>query len=68
MNKALSLALLIGGVILIVYGIGASNSTGSSISRMATGSPTDKTIWLLVGGAAATVLGLAGVLSGSKST
>jgi hypothetical protein len=68
MNKAVSLALLIAGIVLIVYGIGASNSASSSISRMANGSPTDKTIWLLVGGTVAAVVGLVGVLRGSKTT
>jgi len=33
---------------------------------MFTGSPTDKTVWLLVGGAVAAVIGLVGVLRGSK--
>jgi hypothetical protein len=66
MNKAISLAFLIGGIILIVYGISASNSVGSSFSRMFNGSPTDKTIWLLCGGAAAAIIGLVGVLRGSK--
>jgi hypothetical protein len=66
MNKAVSLVLLIGGIVLIVYGISASNSVGSSFSRMFTGSPTDKTIWLLIGGAVAAVIGLVGVLSGSR--
>lgn len=66
MNKAVSLALLIGGIILIIYGISASNSVGSGFSRMFTGSPTDKTIWLLIGGAVAAVIGLVGVLSGSR--
>jgi hypothetical protein len=68
MNKALSLALLVAGVILIIYGINASNSASSSLSRIANGSPTDKTIWLLVGGAVLSVIGLAGVVGGSKTT
>lgn len=67
MNKAVPLAFLIAGVILIIYGVGASNSAGSSISRMANGSPTDRTIWLLVGGAILSVIGLAGVLRGTKA-
>ncbi len=66
MNKAISLAFLIGGIILIIYGISASNSVGSSFSRMFNGSPTDKTIWLLAGGAAAAIIGLVGVLRGTK--
>jgi uncharacterized protein DUF3185 len=68
MNKALSLALLVAGIILIIYGISASNSTGSSLSRMANGVPTDKTIYLLVGGTAAAILGLLGVIRGSKTS
>lgn len=67
MNKPISLALLIVGIILIVYGAGASNSVGSSVSRTFTGSPTDKTIWLMVGGTVAAVAGLAGIVRGSKA-
>jgi uncharacterized BrkB/YihY/UPF0761 family membrane protein len=69
MNKAVCLALLAGGIVLIVYGVNASNSVASSFSRMFTGNPTDRTGWLLVGGIAATVVGLVGFLAGgSKST
>ena len=67
MNKIVSLALLIGGIILIIYGISASDSIGSSFSRLFTGSPTDKTIWLLLGGIVATAVGLVGVLRGEGS-
>ena len=67
MNKLVSLVLLVGGIILIVYGVTASNSAGSGVSRFFTGSPTDKTIWLLAGGAIAAAVGLTGVLRGSKS-
>lgn len=67
MNKIISLALLVGGIVLLVYGINASNSVGSSLSRTFNGAPTDKTVWLLVGGGIATLVGLAGVLRGSKS-
>ena len=67
MSKLISLVLLVGGIMLIVYGVNASDSVGSSFSRMFTGSPTDKTIWLLIGGTVAALVGLAGVLRGSKS-
>ena len=67
MNKPISLALLVGGIILIIYGVSASDSLGSDISRFFTGSPTDRTIWLLIGGAVATAVGLAGIMRGSKS-
>ena len=67
MNKALSLALLVGGIALIIYGVNASNSIGSDFSRLFTGSPTDKSIWLLIGGIVAAVVGAGGFLRGSKS-
>ena len=67
MNKLTSLALLIGGIILIIYGFSASNSVGSGFSRMFSGAPTDKTIWLLVGGATAAIIGLVGVVRGSRT-
>ncbi|BET69138.1 hypothetical protein ASA1KI_40560 [Opitutales bacterium ASA1] len=57
MNKALSLALLVGGIILLVFGFSASDSVGSELSETVTGTPTDKSIWLLVGGAILAVAG-----------
>jgi Protein of unknown function (DUF3185) len=68
MNKLISLALLVAGIILIGYGITASNSVSSSISRTFNGSPTDKTIWFLLGGGVAAMVGLAGMMRGSKSS
>jgi uncharacterized protein DUF3185 len=67
MNKAILLALLVGGVILIIYGVSASDSTASGFSRFFTGNPTDKTMWLLIGGATASVVGAIGLFSGSKA-
>jgi hypothetical protein len=57
MNKAIGTALLAVGIILIVYGFHASDSVSSSVSRAFTGSPTDKTMWLLLGGSAAVIIG-----------
>ena len=67
MNKTLSLILLIAGLILLGYGLSASDSIGSSFSRFFTGSPTDKTMWLIIGGAAAAAAGAGGLIFGSKS-
>ena len=67
MNKSISLALLVGGIILLGYGVIANDSTASGFSRFFTGNPTDKTMWLLIGGAVATVVGVAGLLRGSKT-
>jgi hypothetical protein len=67
MNRTLSFGLLVGGVVLIVYGVAASKSFGSDVSRFFSGSPTDQTLWLLIGGGVAAAVGLAGLLRGSKS-
>ncbi len=58
MNKAFSLALLVGGVVLMILGITAMDSFSSDVSRFFTGSPTDKAMWLLIGGLVAAVAGL----------
>lgn len=57
MNKGIGIALLVIGVILLVYGINASNSAGSSVSRIFTGAPTNKTLWLLLGGIGCAIVG-----------
>ena len=67
MIKILSLALLIGGIVLIVYGVSASESLGSDFSRFFTGSPTDKTLWLLIGGIVAAGVGVSGLTRGKSS-
>jgi Protein of unknown function (DUF3185) len=66
MNKIVSLALIAGGVVLIIFGITAMNSFSSDVSRFFTGSPTDKAVWMLIGGVVAAVVGLAMTLRGSK--
>jgi uncharacterized membrane protein YidH (DUF202 family) len=66
MTKSISVALLAGGILLLIFGINAYNSSSSDISRFFTGSATDKSIWMLVGGVIVTVLGLVGLLRGSK--
>jgi hypothetical protein len=67
MIKIVSITILAGGIILLLSGINAYDSTSSDISRLFTGSATDKSIWLLVGGVVVTALGLAGLWRGSKT-
>ena len=57
MPKITSIALLIVGLILLVYGLNASNSVSSSVSQAVSGSPSNKTIWLIA-------LGVIGFVSG----
>ena len=66
MNRAVSLAILAGGVILLIYGAAASNSFSSDISRFFTGSPTYMAVWMLFGGVVAIIIGGVGLLRGAK--
>jgi hypothetical protein len=68
MNKTLGLALLVGGVVLIVLGVSATKSFSSDVSRFFTGSPTDKAVWMLIGGSVAAVAGLAMTFRGGKQS
>ncbi len=56
-RRALGLALLVGGIILVYFGMNESQSFASDMSEMMTGSPTDRSIWMLVTGGAAAVVG-----------
>jgi uncharacterized membrane protein YidH (DUF202 family) len=66
MLKAIGVALLAGGILLLVFGINAYNSTGSDISRFFTGTATDRSTWMLVGGTAIAILGIFGLLQRPK--
>jgi uncharacterized membrane protein YqhA len=61
MNKVISMIILVAGIVLVIYGVSASESFSSDVSRFFTGSPTDKTMWLLIGGVVAVIVGLSGV-------
>jgi len=57
MNKGIGLALIVVGIVLLIYGLDASNSASSDVSRVFTGAPTDKTLWLLLGGTSSAIIG-----------
>ena len=66
MNKAISIALFAGGIVLIVIGVNATKSFSSDVSRFFTGSPTDKAVWMLIGGIVAAAIGLFGTMRGGR--
>jgi uncharacterized membrane protein YidH (DUF202 family) len=67
MNKAISVALLAGGIVLVILGYFEYDSTSSDISRFFTGSATDKSIWMIVGGVVVAALGLTGLFRNLRS-
>lgn len=68
MNKGISLALLVIGVLLLVWGINASDSFGSQVSETVNGAPANKTIWLIVGGVVAGLAGLGSLVFGRRQS
>lgn len=62
MNRIFSIALLVVGVILLIWGFNASQSVASEVSDAITGAPSDRSIWLIVLGAVGTIVGAFGLL------
>lgn len=67
MNKALALSAIIGGAVLIYFGIKASESLASDLSRLFSDLPSDKAIWMTLSGVVLCVCGLLGVSGRSSS-
>lgn len=66
MSRLLFIVLLVVGVILLVLGVNEADSISSAFSRLFTGEPTDKAVWLLIGGGVATIVAVGGLARGSK--
>ena len=56
--RAVGFVLLVGGVVLIIMGVGASRSLADSLSTTFTGRLTQGTLWYFIGGGASVVVGL----------
>jgi uncharacterized membrane protein YidH (DUF202 family) len=67
MRNPLGILLVLVGVILLVLGLAASESVSSSFSKFFTGEPSDRSIWLMLGGVAAVVIGGALSWRGSRT-
>lgn len=64
--RAIALAVVAAGIALTVYGVSASESFSSDVSRVFTGTPTDRSMWLIIGGVTLLVAGVAGLFVGGK--
>lgn len=58
MNRIIGIALLVAGIALLCFGYKESESFASGFSRAFTGAPTDKSMYMLIGGGVLGVVGL----------
>lgn len=66
MNNIVGLAVLALGIVLLIFGFNESHSFNSDVSRTFTGNPTDRSMWLIIGGAVAVIVGFAVALTGRR--
>ncbi|HZL99949.1 MAG TPA: DUF3185 family protein [Planctomycetota bacterium] len=67
MTKSVWIVMLLVGVALLSVGITAANSVASEASSSVTGTPTDQSLLLMIGGGVVALLGAAGLISSSGS-
>lgn len=60
--RLIGIVLIVLGVVMLVFGINETDSFASEVSEFFTGNPTDRAIWLMIGGIAAILVGLGGAL------
>lgn len=61
MQRIIGIAVLAVGIVLLILGITAADSFASDVSKFFTGNPTDRSVWLMIGGVAGIVVG--GIMS-----
>jgi hypothetical protein len=66
MGNAVSIALIVGGIVLLYFGGTSLHSFSNDVSRLFTGTPTERTITLLAAGAVALVAGIVGLALSSR--
>jgi uncharacterized membrane protein YidH (DUF202 family) len=62
MKQVIGIVLLVVGIVLLCLAYNSYHSAASGVSRTFTGTSTDKTVWLTLGGIAGSILGLGGLL------
>ena len=66
MRNPIGLIVLIIGIVLLVYGFTATDSISSGFSKLFTGAPSDKAVWLIVAGAVVAIAGTAMLTRGDS--
>ena len=67
MNRWIASILLVAGSVILAVGINASNSVASEGVEAVTGAPTDKALWMMIGGGVIALIGLAGMFRSPRT-
>lgn len=54
--------MFIAGILLLFFGYQEYQSISSEVEEFFTGSPSSRAMWMIIGGAVATIVGLVGLL------
>jgi multisubunit Na+/H+ antiporter MnhB subunit len=54
----MGLAVFALGIVLLIFGFSASESLSSDVSRFFTGTPSNRALWMVIGGVISVVAGL----------
>jgi len=57
-TKAIGIVLIVLGAGLMIFGFMEADGLGAQLNEMFTGSPPDRVIWMLIGGAISLALGI----------
>lgn len=66
MTRAVGFGLIAVGIVLLVMGINSADSVSSEVKEFFEGTPTDQSIWLLIGGVLALVVGLGALFAAGR--
>ena len=66
-NQIIGIVLVVVGVVLLIFGMNASNSAADQISETFTGRFTEATMWYIIGGIVLGVIGLLMLFRGKGS-
>lgn len=59
LQRIIGIVIAVVGIVLLVLGVRAADSFASDVSNLFTGNPTNRAIWLTIGGIAAIIVGAA---------
>jgi uncharacterized membrane protein len=60
LSTSLAVALLVAGIVLLIFGLNSADAIQSASSGLLSGHPTDTSVWLIVGGCVCVALGVLG--------